>query len=300
MNYLDTYRQCIQIRLFEKRVEKEFGLGHMRGTTHGCIGQEIIPVLVMNEIDRAKDYITGTHRCHGQVLSYSKNPYKLACEMMGRKDGFVNGLGGSQHIKTDKYITNGITGGMVSVGAGIAMGIRKKKDAGIVISFLGDGGFNEGYVQESLNLSSHFELPILFICENNGYAMSTPTTLFSAGDYRERVNSLNIEYNRTNTANPIKLEEDIVKAFVFVRNNKKPYFIDIHTARLCGHSKSDPMDYMSEEEKNKNISEDPLLWLEKRLSSDDIHEVTNRVICELDDVFERAGKCEEYISAIYS
>lgn len=296
MNYLDIYKQCMQIRLFEKKVESEFSLGRMRGTTHGCVGQEIIPVLIMNHIDRENDYITGTHRCHGQVLAYSNDPYRLACEMMGKKDGFVNGLGGSQHIKTGNYITNGITGGMVTVGVGIAMGKRKKDDPGIVISFLGDGGFNEGYVQESLNLASHFELPILFVCENNGYAMSTPTALFSAGEYGERVKSHAIEYKKTSTIDPSVLEKDVVDALNYVRQERVPYFLDVKTARLCGHSKSDAMDYMSDDEKRKNQSEDPIIWLERKLSENDVQEVKVNISNEIEDVFERANMCCEDVT----
>ncbi len=291
MNYLDIYKQCMQIRMFEKKVESEFSLGHMRGTTHGCVGQEIIPVLVMEKIKRKYDYITGTHRCHGQVLAYIKDPYRLACEMMGKEDGFVRGMGGSQHIKIENYITNGITGGMVSIGTGIAMGIKKKESPGIVISFLGDGGFNEGYVQESLNLAAHFELPILFVCENNGYAMSTPSAIFSAGKYSDRVRAHDIEYKQSNTANPEMLEKDISAAFDYVRKKRQPFFLDVHTARLCGHSKSDTMEYMSADEKKRNLSEDAMVWLETKLSEDIIQEVKKNVCSEIEGAFNRANEC---------
>lgn len=283
----------MQIRLFEKKVESEFSLGRMRGTTHGCIGQEIIPVLVMKEIDYGTDYITGTHRCHGQVIAYTKDPYRLACEMMGRKDGFVKGLGGSQHIKVDHYITNGVTGGMASVGVGIAMGLKKKNKRGIVIAFLGDGGVNEGYVQESMNMSSHFGLPILFVCENNGYAMSTPTDIYSAGNFKNRVTALEIEYKEAFTSAPEGLEKQISDAVHYVREKGLPCFLDVHTARLCGHSKSDAMEYMSEEEKRKNQLEDPIVWLSKKLSEDEIDAIRLRLSKEIDDVFERANNCEE-------
>ncbi len=298
MNYLDIYRQSMRIRLFEKKVESEFSLGHMRGTTHGCVGQEIIPVLTVQEILHSEDYITGTHRCHGQVLAYSNDPYKLACEMMGKKDGFVKGLGGSQHIKVDNYITNGITGGMVTIGTGIAMGLRKCHKKGIVISFLGDGGFNEGYVQESLNISSKFELPILYICENNRYAMSTRTSDYSAGEYSNRVSALKIEYRGADTSEPDKLEQSIKDAFGYVRKCRRPFFLDVRTARLCGHSKSDPMDYMSVEEKEKNISEDPIAWLEDKISDKDINMIKGELKIEIDKAFERAFQCEELIQEI--
>ncbi|WP_175560117.1 thiamine pyrophosphate-dependent dehydrogenase E1 component subunit alpha [Butyrivibrio sp. YAB3001] len=283
----------MKIRLFEKRIEDEFSLGKMRGTTHGCIGQEIIPVFVMEQINRDTDYITGTHRCHGQVLAYTDDMYSLACEMMGKQDGFVNGLGGSQHIKIGNYITNGITGGMITVASGIAMGKKKNCDSGIVIAFAGDGGFNEGYVQESLNLASNYELPLLIICENNGYAMSTPTQEYSAGSFKARVEALNIRYIETTSTLPDVLEQDIIKGFSYVRNEEKPCFIDVHTARLCGHSKSDSMEYMSDEEKENNMKSDPILWLAKKIDSNEVEMINERIAKEVDDAFLNATNCRE-------
>lgn len=295
MNYTDIYRKCMIIRAFEKKVESEFSSGSMRGTTHGCVGQEIIPVLVMENIDKEIDYVTGTHRCHGQVLAYDGNPYMLACEMMGREDGYVQGMGGSQHISVGKFLTNGITGGMVTVATGIAMGIKKNKKEGVVVAFVGDGGINEGYVQESLNLASHFELPILFVCENNNYAMSTPTDKYSAGNFNNRISALDIKYIETESLNPEKLEKDISNAYSFVKENKVPCFIEVHTARLCGHSKSDSMEYMSDEEKALNARQDPVLWLVKRLENDEVNKIKEEISNEIDQAFEKASNCQECI-----
>ena len=124
-DYAGIYRECYRIRCFEKKVEQGFSKGLMRGTTHGCIGQEVIPVIAMREINREIDRAVGTHRCHGQVLAYEPDTYRLACEMMGKRDGFVKGMGGSQHIKTGGYLTNGVTGGMAVIGCGMAMAMQK-------------------------------------------------------------------------------------------------------------------------------------------------------------------------------
>lgn len=293
MNSVELYEKCMRIRMFEKKVEEEFSLGHMRGTTHGCVGQEVIPVLVVEKMNRDMDYITGTHRCHGQVIAYTDDIYRLACEMMGKKDGFVKGHGGSQHIKDNKYITNGITGGMATVGTGIALGIKKNNDSGIVIAFLGDGGFNEGYVQESLNLAAYFCLPILFVCENNKYAMSTPTEEYSAGCFRDRIAALGINYIDAYMSNLEQLGLSVSNAFDFVRVNGTPCFLDVHAARLCGHSKSDAMEYMSGDEKERNIREDPVAILSNMLSATEKKEIEKRVIEEINDAFERANACAE-------
>lgn len=293
ITYRELYKDCYRIRYFEQIVEDGFSKGIMRGTTHGCTGQEIIPVLLMNLIDFENDYIVGTHRCHGQVLAYTKDPYKLFCEMMGRKDGFVEGMGGSQHIKIGKYITNGITGGMTVIGTGIAMSLKKQNRKGIVISFMGDGGFNEGYVQETMNLASYFEVPILFVCENNHYAMSTPTEKYSAGTFKDRVKALNINYIETTTHDIEELASDLETGFYYVKNNKKPCFINISTARLCGHSKSDKMEYMSDSEKENNIKFDPLKQMMVQMSKNEINEINRMIGDEVQDAFNRAKYCKE-------
>lgn len=295
MNKEIIYRKCYKIRFFEKKVEEEFSNGKLRGTTHGCIGQEIIPVLAMEYIDKEVDYVVGTHRCHGQVLAYTDDVYRLACEMMGRKDGFVNGMGGSQHIKVDKYLTNGITGGMATVGTGIALGIKKTGEKAMVVSFTGDGGFNEGYVQESFNLASSMNLPILFICENNHYAMSTPTAQYSAPSFGDRIEALGMNYIISDSSDPERLDVDMKNAFSYVRASGKPCFLDVQTARLCGHSKSDSMEYMSEEEKRKNKENDPIIWLEGFIEEENKKSIKEEIIKEVSDAFWKANLCEENI-----
>ncbi len=294
MNHiLDIYQQCCRIRYFEKQAEKEFEQGMMRGTTHGCIGQEIIPVLMFSMIDRKYDYIMGTHRCHGQVIAYTQDPYRLACEMMGKRDGFVEGMGGSQHIRAGKFLTNGVTGGMAVVGMGIAMGIKKTKQQGVVIAFLGDGGFNEGYVQEALNMAAVYQLPIFFVCENNRYAMSTRTVDYSAGTFEKRIKALDISYVFATTADVAELENKMRECYQAVKEKRSPCFLDIATARFCGHSKSDQMEYMPDEEKRHDQEADPLLQLEALLPLEQCKEAKERIHKEISEIFSRAHCCPE-------
>lgn len=294
MDYIKIYKDCFMIRAFEKTVEKKFELGKMRGTTHGCVGQEIIPVIVMEHINRETDHITGTHRCHGQVLAYTHDPYRLACEMMGRADGFNCGMGGSQHIKTENYITNGVTGGMAAVGAGMALSLKKRSTDGIVVSFLGDGGFQEGYVSETLSIASAFSAPIVYVLENNHYAMSTPTADYSAGTFESRVTALDIAFYHTSCGDIDSIESTVSSAIEYARKNRKPAFICVDTFRLCGHSKSDDMAYMTEDEKQENISSDPMTALEKKINDDavisSIRAETDRLISK---AFDDAEKCAQ-------
>lgn len=293
MNIENIYEQCYMIRAFEKKVEKEFEKGVLRGTTHGCIGQEVIPVLLMQCIDRDKDYITGTHRCHGQVLAYTNDPYRLACEMMGKKDGYNSGMGGSQHIKIDKYITNGVTGGMAAVGCGMAMSLKKNRKEGIVISFLGDGGFQEGYVQEAINMAQIYQVPILYILENNRYAMSTKTSDFSAGQIKDRIEALGMAYKIADARNIDVLPQQINDAYAFVKAERQPLFLEIDTFRLCGHSKSDEREYMSGKEKESNIKDDPVRKLRYKISEETINSIESRLDSLIEEAFIKAREIEE-------
>lgn len=287
MRFEELYKECYTIRCFEERVEKEFEKGKMRGTTHGCVGQEIIPVLTMSFINRNTDYITGTHRCHGQVLAYTRNLYGLACEMMGKKDGFNCGMGGSQHIKTDHFITNGVTGGMVTIGTGMALSLIKNGKKGVVVSFLGDGGFQEGYVQESLNLAQVYGVPILYILENNRYAMSTPTAEYTAGSIRERVQALHMAYAAADVREIEELSDKMERAFRFVREEQRPFFLEVSTFRLCGHSKSDNREYISDSEQKSDQMEDPIVKLRAKLEDSLAVQIEEAVEKKIDDVFCR-------------
>ena len=292
MELLEIYSDCVLVRTFERRVEKEFELGRFRGTTHGCIGQEIIPVLAMQYVDREKDWVTGTHRCHGQVLAYTHDPYRLACEMMGREDGFNCGMGGSQHIKTGQYITNGVTGGMASVGVGMAL-YMKKNGGGMVVSFLGDGGFQEGYVGETMNLADVFAAPILYILENNHYAMSTPTARYSAGSPEARTKAVGIRYFHGDVRDIKGLDATIRDAFSYVRENSAPAMLEVDTFRLCGHSKSDDRSYMTEQEKAGYINDDPVAALRQMISAEDADIADRSALSRIDEAFLKASECGE-------
>jgi TPP-dependent pyruvate/acetoin dehydrogenase alpha subunit len=253
----------------------------------------------MQYIDEDEDYITGTHRCHGQVLAYTGNPYRLACEMMGKKDGFNCGMGGSQHIKTGHYITNGVTGGMAAVGCGMALSLKRNHHSGIVISFLGDGGFQEGYFQETMNMAQTYQVPILYILENNQYAMSTRTRDYSSGAVEDRVEASGMKYFYADAREVEELDKNIRQAYLYVKENKEPAFVEVNTFRLCGHSKSDERAYMTENEKQKNIEDDPLVSLRKMLPEDTLQVIEDKAANIVQDAFAQAGasgelKLDEY------
>lgn len=279
--------QMALIRAFEEKVEESFGRGLMRGTTHGSTGQEAVPPVLMALLNRDIDYVFATHRCHGYYIAYRGDVYSLAAEMMGRADGPVRGAGGSQHLRWKNFYTNGITGGMAPEAVGVALGLKRRGSGGISVAVLGDGGFNEGYVQESLNLAAVYRVPVLFLLENNRYAMSTRSADYTAGSIEERVRSYHIPCFRAKTADINGLLDTMERAVGRVREGQEPVFLEVETFRLCGHSKSDDCSYMEEEERQRHREEDPLRHLE---NSEELLRQARKTVA---DAFARAEQSEE-------
>ena len=173
MENKDVLRKMLLIRRMEQKIESLFSQGLLRGTTHCCIGQEAVPVALYYLINIEKDYLCSGHRAHGLSMMMTGKPETLLGEIMGKSFGMAKGLGGSQHVYYKNYFTNGITGGMTPVTAGIAFALKHEQTDAIATVVFGDGAMNEGYVLESFNLAKEMQLPMLFILENNGYAMST-------------------------------------------------------------------------------------------------------------------------------
>jgi TPP-dependent pyruvate/acetoin dehydrogenase alpha subunit len=293
MDYIKLSKTMLLIRRFEEKIEDYFSKGMLRGTTHGSIGQELVPSVLMDVINIDTDYIFATHRGHGYFLAYSQDPFLLASEMMGKVTGPVFGAGGSQHIKYKNFFTNGITGGMAPVAVGVAYQIKHKKKSGIVVCILGDGGFNEGYVQEAFNISSIWNVPILFILENNKYAMSTRSSDFTAGTIRERVKSYHIVYDFIKTSNIEDFYNGIKKAVETVKSNAVPYFVEIDTFRFCGHSKSDDCAYMNQDEKESYIADDPLNKALVQISPPDREKIISDTDQAVYEAFLNAEKARE-------
>lgn len=286
MKKIDYYKKMYTIRQVEKTIEKYFERGVMRGTTHGYIGQEAIAVGILSNINMETDYVTSGHRCHGHYLALTDDIIGLAGEVMGKEIGVINGKGGSQHIKYKNFYTNGITGGMVPVAVGIGMSKKLKKENGLVISFLGDGAMNEGYVMEALNLSSVFSTPNIFILENNNYAMSTDTNKVTGGSFEKRVEGFGIDYKKIKALDVFQIEKTFKEVYKEVEKNKKPYFLEIETFRFCGHSKSDKKEYFDQEKYSFWLENDPLKKLQKEIK--DVEKIHKEIDKNIEELFEKA------------
>jgi len=235
---IEPYRKGLLIRGVEQRLLKLFGENRLFGTVHTCIGQEFSAVALAQALGPG-DVVFSNHRCHGHFLARTGDVDGLIAEIMGKRTGVCGGRGGSQHLHAPGFYSNGVLGGTVPVAAGFALSMKLRKQDGIVAAFIGDGTLGEGVLYESLNIASKWELPLLLILENNGYAQSTPSSQTLAGDICARAAAFGIETARADTWAFGELFEKAAEAAERVRRRRRPFFLQIDTYRLMAHSKGD-------------------------------------------------------------
>jgi 2-oxoisovalerate dehydrogenase E1 component len=225
-------------RQVEERLLELFSQGKLFGTVHTCIGQEFSGA-VLTEFLEPGDSIFSNHRCHGHFLSFTQDVPGLMAEIMGKQTGVCGGRGGSQHLCKDGFYSNGIQGGIVPVSAGLALARKFNGDNKISVVFIGDGTLGEGAIYEAFNIASKWELPLLVVLENNGYAQSTNQQETLAGDICARAAAFGIHTAKGDTWNWEELYATADKLVNFVRQESKPAFLQIDTFRLKAHSKGD-------------------------------------------------------------
>lgn len=248
---LELYKNMKRIRLFEEKIDWLFAKGRLGGTTHLSIGQEAVAVGIITHLKR-NDCVTSSHRGHGHLIAKGGEMHKMFSELMGKVGGYCQGKGGTQHMCAKEigfYGTNGITGGCIPIATGIALSAKLQKTDQIAVSFFGDGAANQGTFHESLNMASIWSLPIIYVCENNLYGMSTHMKdVTSNEDFAQRVKAYSMESRVINGMDIREVYETAKEVVDYVRTKKKPFFIEAKTYRFCGHSKSDPRKYRSKEE----------------------------------------------------
>jgi TPP-dependent pyruvate/acetoin dehydrogenase alpha subunit len=262
------YRMMYLIRLFEEKAMQLYNEGINRGALHPYSGEEAIAAGVCLSLIEG-DYITSTHRGHGHCLAMGGDPSKMLAELLGKKSGYCNGKGGSMHI-ADIGLgilgANGIVGGgiPISVGAGIALDNMDKKN--VVVCFFGDGASNTGGFHESLNMASIWKLPIIFVCENNFYAISSNLKdSMNIFDISERARSYNIKGYSIDGNDVEIVYKTAKKARDLAVGRNGPVLIEAKTYRLYGHWIADPQIYRSVKEVNKWKKKDPILIFKEKL-----------------------------------
>lgn len=282
----DLYKLIIKIRVFEELILELFSKNKLSGTTHTYIGEEATAVAIMQHINK-NDFIFSNHRCHGHYLAYGGPEKELLAEIMSKKTGLCQGKGGSQHIHYKNFFTNGIQGGIVPNALGIALSKKIKKEQGNVIVFLGDGTLGQGVVYESLNLASILNCKIMFVIEDNKYAMSTRREDVIFGDIKSRIEGFGVKTFEIESTDVDKLFSFFGKAFSYMNDNNAPVCTIIHNYRLVAHSKGD--DTRPIEEINHYKKFDPLSLIEKKTSKDYVNETyrifRNDLLKIVDDLY---------------
>jgi 2-oxoisovalerate dehydrogenase E1 component len=274
------YGKALLIRRVEERLLELFSEGKLFGTVHTCIGQEFTGIAVAEALE-AEDLIFSNHRCHGHFLARTGDVEGLIAEIMGKQTGVCGGRGGSQHLHSKGFFSNGVQGGIAPVSAGLAMAEKFRKTGNIVTVFIGDGTLGEGVLYETLNIASKWDLPLLCILENNGYAQSTPQWQTLAGSICGRAEAFGVKVCQANTWEPLSLIATAKSCARYVRENSRPLFLQVDTYRLMAHSKGD--DDRSNAEVQRYWEKDPLKVYLQRNS-----EQVERIVTTVKEVVEAA------------
>ena len=256
------YREMLLIRRFEEKAGQMYGMGLIGGFCHLYIGQEAV-VVGMQAAITDKDTVVTSYRDHGHMLVCGMDPKGVMAELTGRRGGYSKGKGGSMHMFSAEkgfYGGHGIVGAQVPVGTGIAFGHKYRDENAVCLTYLGDGAVNQGQVYEAFNMAALWDLPVVYVIENNKYGMGTSVERASARtDLYHRGDAYGIPGAQVDGMDVIAVREAGDKAVAHARGGKGPYILEMLTYRYRGHSMSDPAKYRTKEEVQKVRQErDPI------------------------------------------
>ncbi len=266
---LDAFREMLLIRRFEEKAGQLYGMGLIGGFCHLYIGQEAV-VIGMKMASEDGDQMITAYRDHGHMLACGMDPKQVMAELTGRRSGYSKGKGGSMHMfSTEKqfYGGHGIVGAQVPLGTGIAFANRYRENGRVCQTYFGDGAANQGQVYESFNMAQLWKLPVVYVIENNKYAMGTSVERSHAHrDLSKRGLSFNIPGYQVDGMDVRAVKEAGEKAIAHVRSGEGPVILEMLTYRYRGHSMSDPAKYRTKEEVQKMRSEqDPIEQVKARV-----------------------------------
>lgn len=266
---LTALRTMLLIRRFEEKAGQLYGMGAIGGFCHLYIGQEAVVVGMQMALKPGDEVITG-YRDHGHMLATGMDPKGVMAELTGRRGGYSKGKGGSMHmfsIEKKFFGGHGIVGAQVSLGTGLAFANRYRGNDSVSITYFGDGAANQGQVYESFNMAELWKLPVVYVIENNRYAMGTSVTRASAQvDFSRRGVSFNIPGEQVDGMDVRAVKAAGDKAIAWCRAGNGPYILEMQTYRYRGHSMSDPAKYRTREEVEKvRHDQDPIEQVRNRL-----------------------------------
>jgi acetoin:2,6-dichlorophenolindophenol oxidoreductase subunit alpha len=269
--YSDIYRRMLLIRGFEDLVQSLFLAGEVYGTTHLYSGQEAIATGVASVLEE-RDRVAATYRGHGHALALGVDAQALLDEMLGRAAGINGGRAGSMNVNSpaDRLIGSfGIVGGSIAAATGAALAL-KRTTGGVAVAYFGDGAMNQGYVYECLNFAQVLELPLVLVCENNGYGEYTPFRSVTAGEIRGRVEVMGVPAETIDGMSAWTVREAAGNAVAHAREGRGPAFVEALTYRFVGHSRSDPGAYRPDGELDRWRERDPIVVLRAQLEAEGV------------------------------
>lgn len=283
---LKLYEDMLVIRRFEEQAGALYGQRLIGGFCHLYIGQEAV-VVGLEACRQPQDTVITSYRDHGHMLACGMEAGGVMAELTGRRGGYSKGKGGSMHMFSREkgfFGGHGIVGAQIPIGTGMAFAHKYHKDDGVCFTYMGDGAANQGQFFEAMNMAQLWGLPVVYVIENNHYAMGTSTKRHAAGEFYNRGSAFGIPGEKVNGMDVLAVKEVGTRVVDFVRKNKRPYVLEMETYRYRGHSMSDPAKYRTKEEveKYKNTN-DPIINLQSFLlennlaTEDEMKEIDTRV-----------------------
>lgn len=296
----EFYRQMLLIRKFEERCNQVYRMGKAGGYLHVYIGMEATGVGWLSCIKPGYDYVITAYRDHAQPLLLGTDPVKLMAEIMGRSGGTSRGKGGSMHlydIERGFYGGWGIVGGHLPLGTGLAFGSKYKGEDRVTLNFLGDGAANAGVFFESLNMAGLWDLPCIYIIENNEFAMGTRLEYHAADtELHKRGFPFGIKHERVDGMDLFQVRRGAQRIVDYVRREQKPYLVEVMNYRFAGHgaADNDQSFYRTKEELEENKKRDPIAKLEAYIRAENLmtqeklEAIEEEIQDEVDRIYEYA------------
>jgi len=292
---VDMYQKMLEIREFEEKIRFLFLEGKMPGTIHQYIGMEACAVGVCSAL-KEDDVIASTHRSHGHAIANGLLMNSIMAELYGKATGCCKGKGGSMHIgdiEKGMIPSIAIVGGNIPIIVGVALAFKLKKEKKVAVSFFGDGASNVGAFHEGLNMAAVYNVPAVFICENNLYAASTNIKrVLKIKNIADRAKAYGMRGDIGDGMDVLSVYIKAKKAIELARNGKGPTLLELKTFRFCGHSRRDPSNYIPKEEKEYWKKKDPIPFYEKILLKENIiddkraEEIKRKVEEKVNDAIE--------------
>lgn len=275
------YREMLLIRRFEEKSGQLYGMGLIGGFCHLYIGQEAV-VTGINSVQQKQDTVVTAYRDHAHMLACGMDPKGIMAELTGRSGGYSRGKGGSMHMFSKEegfFGGHGIVGAGTAIGTGLGFAHKYKGDGGVAVAYMGDGASNQGQVAECYNMAALWDLPVLFVIENNQYGMGTSVQRSSAGTLYRRGEGYGIPGEQVDGMDVFTVQTAAKQALDYVRSGNGPYILEMMTYRYRGHSMSDPAKYRSKEEvETMKNDRDPITHIKDMMQAAGIAEEDIKLI----------------------